>query len=131
MDYAGSFEVTTCVYLQMHFAQRPSELRCAKWMEFDLENAIWTIPLENSKARKHMAKPHTVMLSKQAVAVLKELKVYSGHTLYLFAARLVNKPISEATVRKAFRLIFTDYHIVPHGCRHFFSTQANESGLFR
>ena len=21
--------------------------------------------------------------------------------------------------------------IVPHGCRHFFSTQANESGLFR
>jgi integrase len=27
--------------------------------------------------------------------------------------------------------LFTDYHIVPHGCRHFFSTQANESGLFR
>jgi integrase len=27
--------------------------------------------------------------------------------------------------------VFDDYHIVPHGCRHFFSTQANESGLFR
>jgi integrase len=131
VDYAGSFEVATCVYLQIHFAQRPSELRCAKWVEFDLENAVWTIPLEKSKSRKHMVKPHTVMLSRQAVAALKELKAYSGHTEYLFAARLINKPISEATVRKAFRLIFTDYHIVPHGCRHFFSTQANESGLFR
>ena len=39
--------------------------------------------------------------------------------------------MSEATIRKAFRLCFTDYHVVPHGCRHFFSTQANESGLFR
>jgi len=130
-DYAGSFEVSTCVYLMMHLAQRPSELRCAKWTEFDLENAVWTIPLEKSKTRKHMVNPHTVMLSKQVVAALKELKAYSGHTEYLFAARLVNNPVSEATVRKAFRLIFTDYHIVPHGCRHFFNTQANESGLFR
>jgi len=130
-DYAGSFEVSTCVYLMMHLAQRPSELRCSRWAEFDLENAVWTIPLEKSKTRKHMVKPHTVMLSKQAIAALKELKAYSGHTEYLFAARLVNNPVSEATIRKAFRLIFTDYHIVPHGCRHFFSTQANESCLFR
>ncbi len=130
-DYAGSFEVSTCVYLTVHLAQRPSELRCAKWTEFDLENGIWTIPLEKSKTRKHMVKPHTVMLSKQAVTELKELKAYTGHTEYLFAARLANKPVSEATIRKAFRLLFTDYHIVPHGCRHFFSTQANESGLFR
>jgi integrase len=130
-DYGGSFEVATCVYLQMHFAQRPSELRCARWAEFDLEKAIWTLPLEQSKSRKYMTKPHTVMLSKQAVEALKELQAYTGHSEYLFSARLVRKPISEATVRKAFRLIFTDYHIVPHGCRHFFSTQANESGLFR
>lgn len=129
--YKGSFEVITCVYLQMHFAQRPSELRCAKWSEFDLDNAIWTIPLPRSKTRKHMTKPHTVMLSRQAIAALKELNEYTGHTDYLFAARLARKPVSEATIRKAFRAVFTDYHVVPHGCRHFFSTQANESGLFR
>ena len=34
-DYAGSFEVQTCVYLMLHLAQRPSELSCAKWDEFD------------------------------------------------------------------------------------------------
>ena len=131
VDYGGSFEVATCVYLQLHFAQRPSELREAKWVDFDLNNAIWTLPLEQSKSRKYMTKPHTVMLSKQALKVLTELNQYTGHSEYLFSGRLTNKPISEATIRKAFRLVFTDYHIVPHGCRHFFSTQANESGLFR
>ena len=130
-DYAGSFEVSTCVYLMLHLAQRPSELRCAKWTEFDLDKAVWTIPLEQSKTRRHMTKPHTVMLSRQAVGALKELKQYTGHSEYVFASRLDRKAISEATIRKAFRLNFSDYHIVPHGCRHFFSTQANESGLFR
>ncbi|MEQ1602988.1 MAG: integrase arm-type DNA-binding domain-containing protein [Methylophilaceae bacterium] len=131
VEYGGSFEVSTCVYLQLHFAQRPSELRCAKWEDFDLDRAVWTLPLAQSKSRKYMTKPHTIMLSKQALAALKELQAYTGHSEFLFAARLLNKPVSEATIRKAFRLNFPDYHIVPHGCRHFFSTQANESGLFR
>ena len=131
VDYGGSFEVATCVYLQLHFAQRPSELRCAKWADFDLDKAIWTLPLAQSKSRKYMTKPHIIMLSKQAIAALKELQAYTGHGEYLFASRLASSPVSEATIRKAFRLTFPDYHIVPHGCRHFFSTQANESGLFR
>ena len=131
VEYAGSFEVATCVYLQLHFAQRPSELRCAKWADFDLDKAIWTLPLAQSKSRKYMTKPHTIMLSRQALEVLKELWAYTGHSEYLFASMLASNPVSEATIRKAFRLTFTDYHIVPHGCRHFFSTQANESGLFR
>ena len=131
IDYAGSLEVATCVYLQMHLAQRPTELRASKWAEFDLDIAVWTIPLANSKQRKHMTKPHTVMLSKQAVKALKELKEYTGHNQYLFTARTSSQPVSEATIRKAFRLCFADYHIVPHGSRHLFSTQANESGLFK
>lgn len=131
VDYAGSFEVAACVYLQLHFAQRPSELRLAKWADFDLDKAIWTLPLAQSKSRKYMTKPHTIMLSIQAIAALNELKAYAGNSEYLFAARLAIRPVSEATIRKAFRTLFTDYHVVPHGCRHFFSTQANESGLFR
>ena len=131
VDYGGSFEVATCVYLQLHFAQRPSELRCAKWADFDLHKAIWTLPLAQSKSRKYMTKPHTIMLSRQALTALKELQAYTGHNEYCFSSRLASAPVSEATIRKAFRTNFTDYHIVPHGCRHFFSTQANESGLFR
>ena len=130
-DYAGSFEVATCVYLQIHFAQRPGELRLAKWGDFDLDKAVWTLPIEQSKSRKYMTKPHTIMLSKQAIAILYELKGYTGDGEYLFASRTTRKPVSEATIRKAFRTLFNDYHIVPHGCRHLFSTQANECGLFR
>jgi integrase len=129
--YRGGFEVATCAYLQLHFAQRPTELRAAKWVEFDLHNAIWTLPMVRSKTKAHMTKPHTIMLSNQAIAALRELKTYTGHGEYLFASRVKDKELSEATVRKCFRNIFTEYHIVPHGCRHFFSTQANESGLFR
>ena len=101
IDYAGSFEVSTCVYLMLNFAQRPSELRCAKWADFDLEKAIWTIPLEQSKMRKSMTKPHTVMLSRQAIGALKELKSYTvivsmflrlGSLESLFLKQLYEKP---------------------------------------
>jgi integrase len=130
-DYAGSFEAYACVLLQMHFAQRPSELRESKWLEFDLEEGLWELPLPRSKTRKHMIKPHKIMLSKQSVEIIKKLKAYSSNTEYLFSTRYGNKPICEATVRKVFRTLFSAYRVVPHGCRHFFSTQANESAKFR
>ena len=85
----------------LNFAQRPSELRCAKWADFDLEKAIWTIPLEQSKMRKSMTKPHTVMLSRQAIGALKELKSYTvivsmflrlGSLESLFLKQLYEKP---------------------------------------
>lgn len=127
VEYQGTFEVQTCVTLMLHLAQRPSELRESKWKEFDLQKGIWTIPLEKSKTRKHMTEPHTVMLSRQVLALLNELHQYTGSGEYLFAARITGKPVSEATIRKAFRTCFSDYRIVPHGCRHFFSTQANDA----
>lgn len=131
VEYNGSFEVSICVFLQLSFAQRPSEIRCAKWAEFDLDNAIWTLPLPRSKTRKHMTKPHTIMLSEQAVTTLKQLNLYTGNSEYLFTGRLSNKPVSDKTISKAYDALFPHYHVVPHGARHFFSTQANESGLFR
>ena len=131
VEYAGSFEVSSCVYLQLNLAQRPSELRCAKWEEFDLDKSVWTLPLERSKTRKNMTKPHKIMLSRQAVVRLIELNLFTGHSEYLFTSRLNSKPVSDKAISNAYDAVFTDYHIVPHGCRHFFSTQANESGLFR
>ena len=130
-DYSGNIEVQLCAYLIIHVAQRPSELRKAKWSEFDFDNALWTLPLERSKTKKHMDKPHTIMLSTQVLKALKYLNEFTGHQEYLFKSRLDDNPLSEATLRRVFRATFLDYHTVPHGCRHFFSTTANESGLFR
>ena len=130
-DYAGNIEVQLCAYLILHVAQRPSELRRAKWIEFDFDKAVWTLPLERSKTKKHMEKPHTIMLSTQVLKALRYLNEFTGHQDYLFKSRLDDNPLSEATLRRAFRVAFVDYHTVPHGCRHFFSTNTNESGLFR
>lgn len=100
VDYAGSFEVSTCVYLMLNFAQRPSELRCAKWEGFDLENAIWTIPLEQSKTRKHMDKPHNVMLSMQAIGALKKLKQYIGTaSMFLCLGQIANPYLKQPYAR--------------------------------
>ena len=50
-------------------ATRTSEVRNAKWPEFDLDAGLWTIPSERMKARRE----HRVPLSKRALAIVKEL----------------------------------------------------------
>lgn len=53
---------------------RTAELRKAMWTEFDLDNAIWIVPTGRMKMRD----PHSVPLSKQAVALLRELHTLTG-----------------------------------------------------
>jgi len=49
---------------------RTSELIQARWSEFDFENAVWNIPAERMKMRR----PHSVPLSSQSIAILRELE---------------------------------------------------------
>ena len=126
-DYNGRPETRLAIWLLMLTAKRPSELRAAQWSEFDLDKAEWTIPKERMKTRQ----PHTVTLSRQAVAALEELHPLTSYTGLLFPGNDPSKPISEGTLTKAFRLLWPEYKTVPHGSRHFFSTMANEHGQFR
>jgi integrase len=48
-------------------AARSQEVRLAKWDEFDLENAMWSVPADHMKMRRE----HKVPLSPEALAVLK------------------------------------------------------------
>jgi integrase len=48
---------------------RPGELRHAEWSEIDFEAREWRISAEKMK----MHPPHRVPLSRQAVAILREL----------------------------------------------------------
>ena len=129
-DFNGTFEAETCARLNLHLGCRPSEIRLAEWTEFDLVGSIWTVPIERMKGRRLMTKPHRVFLSTQVLKILNELRQYSGSSVYLFPTRITGQPLSEATIRKIFRTCFADYHVVPHGCRHFFSTHTNESKKF-
>lgn len=71
---------------------RPSELRCAEWQEFDLDNGEWRIPANRMKMRE----PHIVPLARQAVALLRELQLRTGTGRYVFPSLRTNeRPISK------------------------------------
>ncbi len=123
-------QVTTKIALQLMalLAQRPGELRAAKWEEFDLAAAIWSIPAERMKMRR----AHRVPLPKQALRWLEELRKFTGNGAMLFPSLMSNlKPMSENTLNTALRRMgFTAEEMTSHGFRATFSTLANESGLW-
>ncbi|MGH8320473.1 MAG: tyrosine-type recombinase/integrase [Gammaproteobacteria bacterium] len=104
---------------------RPSELRCARWSEFDLGTGIWTVPSERMKKREQ----HTVPLSAQAIALLKELLTLTGGREHLFPNR--HKPAIPMAIMSArctlMRLGWGD-RLSPHGFRATASTALNEQG---
>jgi len=109
-------------------ATRPGELRRAKWNEFDFENAVWTIPSIRMKARK----THRVPLPKQALELLRQLKMLTGFCDLLFPSiRSSKRPMSENTLNAALRRMgYSGAEMTSHGFRATFSTIANESGLW-
>ena len=127
--YAGYFPVCCALRLAPLVFVRPGELRLAEWADFDLETAEWRIPAEKMKMRQ----VHIVPLSRQALAVLGELKPFSGHCRYLFpSVRTEAKPITDATLLAALRgMGFTKEEMTVHGFRGMASTILNEQGYNR
>ncbi|MCT9253215.1 tyrosine-type recombinase/integrase [Acinetobacter baumannii] len=109
-------------------ACRPTELREAVWSEFNIEKALWIIPPERMKKRVE----HTIPLPTQALALLNELKLYSGNSAYLFKSRIDSgKPVSNNTFNKALKSMGYQGKQTPHGFRHIFSTELREQGCAR
>ncbi|QOW47955.1 MULTISPECIES: tyrosine-type recombinase/integrase [Acinetobacter] len=105
---------------------RPSELRQAKWDEFDFDLAVWNIPEERMKKRRE----HVVPLSKQAVAILQELKTYETNSEFLFPSRSdKSKPKSDTVFIMALRRMGYEGRQTPHGFRHIASTLLNNRGF--
>ena len=107
---------------------RTIELRGARWDEFDLEKKVWLIPEERMKMRA----PHLVPLSRQAVAILDELRPITGGCDLVFPGRSDRrKPISENTLLYALYRMGYHHRATTHGFRALASTILNESGLWR
>ena len=105
---------------------RPTELREAKWDEFDLEQGLWSIPEYRMKKRRE----HVVPLSTQAVAILKELQTYQTNSEYLFPSRSdKSKPKSDTVFIMALRRMGFEGRQTPHGFRHIASTLLNNRGF--
>lgn len=128
--YSGS--VITRAVLQIHALtfQRPNEVRDAEWSEIDLEGGTWIIPairMKNVLERKTHGDAHTVPLSQQAIAVLRDLHPLTGHGPKVFPSeRGQGRSVSENTARQALRSMGYQDH-VPHGFRASARTMIRES----
>lgn len=120
---------------------RSSEMRFARWSEFDFENALWTIPADRdliegvpySYRGSKMRTVHLVPLSRQALNALKIIHYYSGNQELVFIGdHNPNRPMSENTINHA--LSSMGYDTKTQLCGHGFRTMACsaliESGLW-
>lgn len=94
---------------------RPGEVRGAIRSEFDLDNAVWHIPAERMKMRS----PHVVPLSRQALAVLKDIWPLSDHGELVFpSVRSYKRPLSDNAFNSALRRMgYTKDEVTAHGFR--------------
>ncbi len=104
---------------------RTAELRGAPWAEFDLDAGMWSIPAERMKKRR----PHLVPLSRQALAVLRELQaITGGYTLAFPGRNDPAKPMSEAAINQLLKRCGYEGRATGHGFRHTLSTTLHEQG---
>jgi integrase len=124
--YKGHVSVIYALRLLPYLFVRPGELRAALWAEINWEEKLWRIPAEKMK----MKRPHLVPLAAPVLAMLKDLKQFTGNGALLFpGSRSKDRPISDVTLLAALlNLGYKRGEIVPHGFRSMASTLLNEQG---
>ena len=124
-SYPHAKDVQLGLRLLTLIAVRPSELREARWEEFDFDKKLWTIPVERKGRKKGLE--HLVPLSRQAVEILEELRTLTGAYLLLFPGRSDRtKPRSDTVFLMALRRLGYEGRQTGHGFRHIASTILNE-----
>jgi len=101
---------------------RTSELIETPWSEIDLEGGEWTIPWRRMKRGKRRVNPskvdHHVCLSRQALALLRELHTYTGGGKLLFPnMRDAERPMSNMAILKALERMGYKGDMTGHGFR--------------
>ncbi|MCC3742081.1 tyrosine-type recombinase/integrase [Rouxiella badensis] len=122
--YTGSVITKIATQLLILTGLRPGEVRRAQWSEIDMENKVWEVPVEHMK----MGRPHLVPLSKQAIALLEQIRVVTGRYELIFPGRDFRKPISEASINQVMKRIGYNGRATGHGFRHTMSTILHEKG---
>ena len=97
-DYHGTLITRCALRLAPLVFVRPGELRHAEWKDVDLDAGEWSFTASKTKT------PHVVPLSRQAVAILRDLHPLTGHARYVFPSpRTDTKPMSDNAILSAMR----------------------------
>lgn len=103
-------------------ATRSVETREAKWSEFDIAKAVWTIPATRMKAKK----PHRIPLTPRCLAILEAAKAHKQKDSDLvFPGTKQDRPLSDMTLSKLMKEL--GIAAVPHGFRSSFRDWAGET----
>jgi len=127
--YSGEQQTKLALKLMTLTFLRTTELRAGKWNELenlDENSAQWRIPAERMKMRLE----HLIPLSRQAVAVLRELRALSGNRSNIFPSPGKDGCMSSNTMLYALYRMGYHSRATTHGFRAVASTILNESNLF-
>ena len=95
-------QVSAALRLMPMLFVRPGELRKAEWSQFDLDAAKWEYRL--SKRVMGQKKDHIVPLSKQAIAILRDLRPLTGQGKFVFPnPKSSARPMSDNAILVAMR----------------------------
>lgn len=123
--FKGSPTVAAAIRILPMVFCRPVELRMMKWADIDLDAAEWRYTATKTDT------PHLVPLTRQVVAILKDLYPLTGHLLggYVFTgARSAMRPMSDAAINAAYRRLGIDTRneLTGHGWRAVARTMLHE-----
>ncbi len=123
-NYDGDAITRFAMRLMAYTFVRTSELIESEWPEFDLADGRWDIPAHRMK----MDSPHIVPLSRQAVEVLRALKLLTGNGRLVFpGANDKNKPMRNNTILFALYRLGYKGRMTGHGFRGLASTILHEN----
>jgi integrase len=96
--YQGTLTVQCALRLAPLVFVRPGELRRAQWADIDLDATEWRYTVTKTNT------PHIVPLSRQAVAILREVHGLTGGGQYVFpSARSPRRAMSDNAILAAMR----------------------------
>jgi integrase len=123
-NYHGEQSTKLALKLLIHTMLRTGEIIGAKWEEIDFDKKEWHIPKERMKARRK----HIVPLTKQSIAIIKQIRELHNNEIYLFPnANNSNKTISNNTLLYALYRMGYHSRTTTHGFRGLTSTILNEN----
>lgn len=102
-------------------AARTGEVIGAKWDEFDLQSAIWTVPAFRMKAKRE----HRVPLTSRALEILEAVKPFRNGD-YVFSGRKKDTGLSNMALEAVLRRMDLKEKATVHGFRSSFRDWAAE-----
>lgn len=108
---------------------RPNEAATARYEDIDEKAKIWTIYIQKGIKEDDKGRVHKITLSRQALALLREIKKLSEGKTYLFPS--IKNPqshVNTQTANSAIKRMGYKGKLVAHGLRAIASTYLNEKG---